>query len=354
MPLPSTNDIDFLRLYQMMQLIRRVEERLMAEYHPADQMRCPMHFCVGQESAPAVLSQLLRQSDVMMSHYRSHGYYLAKGGSLPEMVAEFYGKATGSNGGVAGSMELGSHECNFFSGAIVGGSIVIPLGAAFAQKYGHADAISIAVIGDGSFDEGILYESMNLAALHRLPLLVLCENNKYAANTEIGKRFGRAELLPKAEAMGIPGEIVDGYDLGRLFDRLADAIATVRRGEGPRYVEVATYRYCAHVGPQPDDYLGYRSVNEIEAWRARDPLRRLRVALTENPTTYVSVTEIDAEIEHDVAASIEAAKAAPFPSLGWALGINWANTYAPVAEGYFRELEPVFQGGQKETKLEPF
>src|SRR6476660_1169688 len=142
MPLSSANRIDFLQLYRMMQLIRRVEERLMAEYHPADQMRCPMHFCVGQESAPAVLSQLLRPGDIMMSHYRSHGYYLGKGGSLKEMIAEFYGKATGANGGVAGSMELGSHEHNFFSGAIVGGSVGIPLGAAFAEKYANTDNIS--------------------------------------------------------------------------------------------------------------------------------------------------------------------------------------------------------------------
>ncbi len=195
----------------------------MAEYHPADEMRCPMHFCIGQESVPAALSLLLHQDDVMMSHYRSHGYYLGKGGSLAEMVAEFYGKATGSNGGLAGSMELGSHERNFCSGAIVGGSMLIPLGTAFAQKYRGAQDISVSVFGDGSFDEGIIYESMNLAALYKLPLLAICENNKYAANTEVSKRLGRPELLPKVEAMGIPGEIVDGYDLDPLFATLTAA-----------------------------------------------------------------------------------------------------------------------------------
>src|SRR2546427_5903709 len=116
------------RLYRMMYLIRRTEEMLMAKYHPANEMRCPMHFCVGQEAMPAALAQVLRRDDVLMSHYRSHGYYLAKGAPLDAMVAEFYGKETGSNSGIAGSMELGAHDHNFYSGAIVAGSLFIPFG----------------------------------------------------------------------------------------------------------------------------------------------------------------------------------------------------------------------------------
>src|SRR5262245_42976663 len=177
-----------LDLYRMMYLIRRAEEILMAEYHPADEMRCPMHFCVGQEAMPAALSCVMRRTDVLMSHYRSHGYYLAKRAPLDAMIAEFYGKATGANSGIAGSMELGSHDHNFCSGAIVGGSLFIPLGSAFAQRYRGVDDISISVIGDGVFDEGITYEVFNLAALHRLPLLIICENNKYAAHTAIERR----------------------------------------------------------------------------------------------------------------------------------------------------------------------
>jgi TPP-dependent pyruvate/acetoin dehydrogenase alpha subunit len=338
----------------MMYLIRRTEEVLMAEYHPADEMRCPMHFCVGQESAPAALSLLVQKNDVMMSHYRSHGYYLGKGGPLPAMVAEFYGKTTGSNGGLAGSMELGSHEQNFCSGAIVGGSMLIPLGTAFAHKYRGTKDISISVFGDGSFDEGITYESMNLAALHKLPLLIICENNKYAANTDIALRLGNPRLLPKVEAMGIPGEVVDGYDLEQLVGVLADAVAAVRSGGGPRYVEVETYRFCAHVGPQPDDYLEYRSTDEIAEWRSKDPLGRLRAQLMADPAASRQVAQIEAEVEQDVAAAVSSAKTAPFPSLEWALGVNWANTYAPIVEGFFREVQPAFRGGQNETRLEPF
>ena len=152
-----------LRLYRMMYLIRRTEEILMSEYHPADEMRCPMHFCVGQEAMPAALSFFVRRSDVLMSEYRSHGYYLAKGAPLDAMVAEFYGKATGANFGIAGSMGLGAHDYNFYSGAIVAGSLFIPFGIAFSQQFRSVDDISIAVIGDGVFDEGITYEIFNLA-----------------------------------------------------------------------------------------------------------------------------------------------------------------------------------------------
>ncbi len=351
----ATMDPDSLRsIYRMMRLIRRVEERLMSEYHPANEMRCPMHFCVGQESAPAVLSLLVRQRDVMMSHYRSHGYYLCKGGSLAEMVAEFYGKATGSNRGLAGSMELGSHVCNFHSGAIVGGSMMIPLGTAFAQKYRGVDDISIAIMGDGSFDEGVTYESMNLAALYRLPLLIVCENNKYAANTEISSRMGLPELLCKAEAMGIPGRIVDGYDVNQLFDAFHDSVAAIRKGQGPRYLEVTTYRFCAHVGPQPDDYLEYRSTSEIADWQQKDLLPRLRARLSGDPASLDRLAEIDSGIEEEVSAAINAAKQAPFPSLDWALGVNSSNTYSPVVERYATDVASAFQGGQSETKLQPF
>lgn len=351
----STLDHDGLKsVYRMMRLIRRTEERLMAEYHPADEMRCPMHFCVGQESVPAVLSLLIRRGDVMMSHYRSHGYYLGKGGSLAEMVAEFYGKATGANGGLAGSMELASHDANFHSGAIVGGSMLIPLGTAFAQKQRGKDDISIAVMGDGSFDEGVTYESMNLAALYALPLLIVCENNKYAAHTETAKRLGRPALLPKVEAMGITGKTVDGYDIEELFAALCDAIAAIRAGQGPRYIEVRTYRLCAHVGPQPDDYLEYRSAAEIADWTQKDILPKLRARLSTDPAAANELTGIDARIEEEVSAAIDAAKKAPYPSLDWALGVSASWTYAPVVEQYAKDPSSAFQGGQAETKLQPF
>ena len=170
-------------LFSSMLKIRRVEELLMEEYHPADEMRCPVHFCVGQEAMPAALGLVMEPEDTLFTHYRSHGYFLAKGGSLDAMVAEFYGKDSGSNRGLAGSMELADHEAGHYSGAIVGGPMAIAVGDAFARRYRKSQGITVTVFGDGSLDEGVSYEAMNLASLYRLPMLFVCEDNGYAAHT---------------------------------------------------------------------------------------------------------------------------------------------------------------------------
>src|SRR5262245_51007511 len=195
---------------------------------------------------------------------------------LDAMVAEFYGKATGANSGVAGSMELGSHDYNFYSGAIVGGSLFIPFGAAFSQKYRGVDDISVSVIGDGVFDEGIAYEVFNLAALHRLPLLIVCENNKYAAHTAIERRQAVTALAERVQAFGLPVEKLDGNDAELLAAALARLVPQIRAGKGPHFIEIETYRFCGHVGPGTDEGMGYRSIDEIEHWKGRDPVVRMR------------------------------------------------------------------------------
>src|SRR5215470_1313109 len=298
-----------LELYRMMYLIRRTEEILMAEYHPADEMRCPMHFCVGQEAMPAALARVIRRDDVLMSHYRSHGYYLAKGAPLEAMIAEFYGKKTGSNLGIAGSMELASHAHNFYSGAIVGGSLFMPLGGAFAQKYNALDDVSVAVVGDGVFDEGITYEVFNLAALHRLPLLIICENNRYAAHTPVEKRQAVGKLAERAQTFGIPFEKHHGNDAPTLLRTLERIVPEIRAGNGPRLIEVATYRYCGHVGPGDDDGMGYRSVEEIEQWRSRDPVAAARRDLAAE-IARDELERLEAETDAMIHSAIAAAKRA--------------------------------------------
>ena len=348
---PNASHID---LYRLMKLIRRTEEILIDEYHPADEMRCPIHFCVGQEATPAALAQVLRPDDVLASHYRSHGYYLAKGGSLRAMVAEFYGKATGANGGLAGSMELGAHDLHFSSGAIVGGSVLIPLGSAFAQKYRGGDGISVSVLGDGALDEGVVYEVMNLAALHRLPVLFICENNGYAAHTPVERRAASTKLAGRAEAFGVPARKLDGNDALLLLRELKAAESTVRSGGGPAYVEVLTYRYCAHVGPGDDQALGYRTDAEIETWRKRDPIVKLWDTLVEAGAEAKDLLEIDRAVDLEVRAAIAAAKAAPWPTLDDALAANWSNTYSPAVTRFITDVSGEFKGGQSETRLAPY
>src|SRR5262245_18077873 len=289
MPVSDSRQTTRIELYRTMYRIRRAEEILMAEYHPADEMRCPMHFCVGQEAMPSALARVIRRSDILMSHYRSHGYYLAKGAPLEAMAAEFYGKKTGANLGIAGSMELASHEHNFYSGAIVGGSLYMPLGGAFAQKYRGVDDVSVSIIGDGVFDEGITYEIFNLAALYQLPLLIICENNKYAAHTAIERRQAVTLLAERAKAFGLPIDQLDGNDAELLLRTLERLVPQIRAGKGPHFIEIETYRFCGHVGPGNDEGVGYRSADEVERWRARDPV----VAMRKKLVGAIQATELD-------------------------------------------------------------
>lgn len=342
-----------VRLYRRMLLIRRTEERLMAEYHPANEMRCPMHFCVGQEAMPAALAEIIRRDDVLMSHYRSHGYYLAKGAPLEAMIAEFYGKRTGANHGVAGSMELGSHDHNFFSGAIVGGSVVIPLGGAFAQKYRGSDAISIAVFGDGSFDEGITYEAFNLAALHRLPLLFICENNRYAAHTSIERRMAATSLADRARAFGLPAETLDGNDAELLVSRLEPIVAKIRSGGGPHFLEIETYRHCAHVGPESDDALAYRPTEELEQWMVRDPLERMRAIAVETIGA-ATAQAMDQEIEQTIGAAVRFARDSAFPDYSQTIAANWSGEYSPLVRQFISNPSELFDSTQPEARPAPF
>ena len=164
-------------LYRTMVGIREAQEALIEEYHPADEMRCPVHFCVGQEGPPAGVCENLTTDDYIFTGHRSHGYYMAKGGSLNGLFAELYGKETGCNSGKAGSMEICNEEVNFYSGTILVGTLPIAAGAALASQMRGEDRVTVAVFGDGGADEGLVYETLNFAALKQLPMVFIVENN---------------------------------------------------------------------------------------------------------------------------------------------------------------------------------
>jgi TPP-dependent pyruvate/acetoin dehydrogenase alpha subunit len=341
-----------LELYRAMYLVRQAEEILMAEYHPANEMRCPIHFCVGQEAMPAALARVIRPNDILMSHYRSHGYYLAKGAPLEAMIAEFYGRKTGANFGIAGSMELASHEHNFYSGAIVGGSLIMPLGGAFAQKYRGVDDISVAIIGDGVFDEGITYEVFNLAALHRVPLLIICENNNYAAHTPIEKRQAVTKLADRAQAFGIPFEKHDGNDVMLLLRTLERIVPSIRAGSGPRCIEIATYRFCGHVGPGEDEGMAYRSTEEVKMWKERDSVAAMRRELA-GEIAQDDLKRLESEINTRIHAAVAAAKRAEWTDFEDVIAMNWSGEYSSIVE--FQKTDtPTFKGSQSEALPGPF
>src|SRR5713101_480981 len=167
-------------LLRFMLRLRMCEEALAREYHPADEMRCPVHFCIGQEAVPAALSVLLTQDDYLFSHHRSHGHYLSKGAPIRAMFAELYGKETGANGGKAGSQDISYRPANFFSGAILAGATAIAVGAALGFQLRGERRVVAAGFGESATDEGIFWETIGYAALRKLPVIFICENNKYS------------------------------------------------------------------------------------------------------------------------------------------------------------------------------
>jgi pyruvate dehydrogenase E1 component alpha subunit len=216
------------RLHCFMLRLRAVEERIIAEYHPADEMRCPVHFCLGQEAASAALNQLLRPDDYLLSHHRSHGYYLAKNAPLEALLAELYGKETGASGGKAGSQDISKHSHRFYAGAILAGAIGIAAGVGLGIQLQGGDNIAVCGFGEGATDEGIFWESINFAALRKLPVVFVCENNCYATFSPQSKRQLSDNLEQRVAAFGVAAESVFGNDVVKVHAALGRAVRNAR------------------------------------------------------------------------------------------------------------------------------
>lgn len=354
--LAGTDPAVALDLYRFMQRLRQCEQALIDEYHPADEIRCPVHFCLGQEAASAALSLLLRGEDYMFSHHRSHGYYLAKGAPMNALFAELYGRTTGANGGMAGSQEISCDDVHFYSGAILTGATGIAVGTAMALQLQEEDAIVCAGFGDGATDEGMFWESISLASVRRLPIVFLCENNGYATYSPQWKRQRLDNLHQRVASFGVESTAVFGNDAVWLHQTLNRAITAARAGEGPFFIEAYTYRWNGHVGPENDDAsVGYRPTEEVAFWKDRCPIRLLEAALVRAQLLDESkkqqiITGIDAEI----AAAFEFAKTSPFPQNADWDALN-CRTDAPVAAALLREFdEPPFDQNQCEAIPGPY
>ncbi len=263
----------FIDILYRMKLIRAVEETIAKKY-PEQKMRCPTHLCTGQECVAAVAGTLLRSDDFAVSTHRAHGHYLGKGGDLKAMLAEIYGKVTGCAKGKGGSMHLIDEKVGFKgSTAIVGGTIPIGVGLGLSIKFKKKDQISCVFLGDGATEEGVFYESVNFAVLRKLPVLFLCENNLYSVYSPLKVRqpHGRA-IASVVNSLGCMAESGDGNDVEDVFAKIHLAIERIREGQGPYFIEFATYRWREHCGPNFDNDIGYRSEVEFEEWKKRDPI----------------------------------------------------------------------------------
>ncbi len=309
-----------LGLYRAMMRMRLAEEKV-AELYPQQEMRCPVHLHVGQEGVSAGVCANLTHDDRIFGSHRSHGPYLAFGGSLKAFYAELYGKETGCCRGRGGSMHLIDRDAGYWgSSAIVAGTIPIAVGTALESVYRKKKSVSVSFFGDGAADEGVFYESMSYAGLKKLPVLFVCENNKYATNSRQSDRQALDNIAERGPVFGVAGRRVDGNDVLAVHAAAREAVARARAGEGPTLLECDTYRWKGHVGPTDDLAQGCRSRAEHESWVARCPIRRFEEAL--RPARVLSPSDLDgvkAALSREIEEAVAFAKASPFPDPATAL-----------------------------------
>lgn len=307
-------------LFAMMR-IRRVEEEIAKRYSQGE-MRCPTHLSVGQEAVAVGVGQVLRPSDLAVSGHRAHAHYLAKGGDLTAMLAEIYGRETGCSRGRGGSMHLVDEAAGFMgSTAIVGGTIPVGVGLALGIKLTGGDQISCVFLGDGAVETGAFYESASFSALKNLPVLFICENNLYSVYTPFAKRQPKGRKIHElAAAIGLRAYFGDGNDVDTVRDMVSMAANAIRSGDGPQFLEFATYRWLEHCGPNYDNDIGYRTEAEFQWWKARDPVARQRERLlNEGSLDAAQLAAADDALTSEIEDAFAAARAASFPSEDTAL-----------------------------------
>ena len=266
---PGTEREHALSLLRQMLLIRRFEEKS-AELYSAGKIRGFLHLYIGEEAVAVGAMQALGKEDAVVATYREHGQALARGLSAGKIMAEMYGKSNGCSRGRGGSMHLFDVGRRFLGGyAIVAGGLPVAVGLALADKMQGREAVTACFFGDGAVAEGEFHESLNLAALWRLPVLFLCENNYYGMGTALDRSESQTDIHLKAQNYNIAAEAVDGMDVLAVESATQRAVAQVRRGDGPYFLELRTYRYRAHSMSDPELY---RSKDEVTQWRNRDPI----------------------------------------------------------------------------------
>lgn len=304
-------------LYRTMLRIRICEERFVEPINDRE-ILCPVHLCSGEEAIAAGVCAALQRSDYVLGNHRSHGHYLAKGGDLRRMVAEVFCRETGCSGGRGGSMHLIDPEVGMLGSApIVAGTISLALGAALASSIRGDGRVAVSFFGDGATGEGVLCESLNFAALKKLPVVFVCENNLYSTHLPIDEIRVNREIYQLGRPFGEKCYRVDGNDAVKVYDQAAKAVELCRRGEGPVFLECLTYRQRGHVGPDDNvqgTHTDIRPPAEIARWLKKDPIKRMeRSLLKESGMGRSDLEEIRREVEKEVADAFDFARGSSFP-----------------------------------------
>ena len=310
---------DLVSLYRLMLLMRRLEESVYRKFHEA-KIGGYLHRYDGQEALVAgVIPQLRLPGDYVLCTYRDHAHALACGTSAKAIMAELMGRATGCAGGKGGSMHLTDPERGFLGGdGIVGGPVPVSLGVGFALKYRGTDNVCVCYFGDGAMNQGGVHESLNMVGLYKLPILYVLENNQYAMGTSVERSTGQPDFVLKAKAHGIAGEVVDGMDVLTVREATARALERIRKTGEAYFLEMRCYRYVGH-GIGDDNtggYKTYRTDEEVNEWKKRDPIHNLYQFLEERQMLSAEETErIEAEVRKEVEEAIAFAEASPEPPL---------------------------------------
>jgi 2-oxoisovalerate dehydrogenase E1 component len=301
-------------MYRSMLRIRRVEEAI-AKRYAEQEMRCPVHLSIGQEAAAVGACAAIDRDDKIVTTHRCHAHYLAKGGSLEAMIAELYGRTSGTCGGRGGSMHLFDDRAGVVASVpIVGSSVPLGAGVALAQKQQKNAGVTVSFFGDGALEEGAVHEAMNLASLLRLPIVFFLENNLYSVYTRLDARQPNRALTDAAKAHGMRSYHVDGTDVEAVYEATRDAATRARTGVGPSLIVADTYRFVEHCGPADDDGLGYRPQGELASWKDRCPIVAYDAALRiEGLVDDAIAAQLTTEIDAEIAEAFERALAAASP-----------------------------------------
>jgi TPP-dependent pyruvate/acetoin dehydrogenase alpha subunit len=305
----STPRPDLLPHLKTMLLIRRFEERL-DELFASGVVKGTSHLYAGQEAIAVGIASLLTKDDLFTSTHRGHGHFIAKGGRADELMAELFGKATGPSKGRGGSQHVADYRVGFLgSNGITAGGLPIATGAALALQMQKKPNVVVSFFGEGGANQGTFHESLNMAAIWKLPVLFVCENNLYAMSTPFCETFAAPTVAARAAGYGIPGEVVDGTDFFAVREATQRAIKRARAGDGPTLLEMQTYRYYGH---SKSDKCEYRTREEEAGWKERDPIIKLRAALKLSEAEYSALEE---EAVRAVEAAVTFAQTSPEPEV---------------------------------------
>ena len=301
-------------LLERMIYIRAVEEAI-ADRYAEQEMRCPTHLSIGQEAPAAAAGLCLRDTDYVVSTHRGHAHYLGRGGGLVAMIGELYGKVTGCARGRGGSMHLVDTSVGFMgTTAVVGNSIPVGLGLAKAIQLDGRDAVTCIFIGDAAVETGSIYESANFAATVDLPVLFVCENNLYSVYTPMAPRQPEGRQIHEmVGSIGLQVSHGNGNDADECMTLIAEAVSTIRNGGGPCFVELNTYRWREHCGPNYDNDLGYRTLEEFESWRDNDPIELIQSRIGDDSVVRQRLAKHREWVTSEIEEAFARAKAAPFP-----------------------------------------